>query len=97
MSRTRRLILVTGTSFGAGKTVLAAGLAQALDERGDSTCVREEGCLLATPAFARFDREIADSDPEAIETLLEASRWVAASGSAPMTAARVRSNHWEAP
>jgi hypothetical protein len=74
---TTRLVMVSGSGWGAGKSTLAAGLAGALTERGAHVRHLTEDDLLAMEAFAAFERQLGPADPDtnpADQTLLAAIR-----------------------
>lgn len=77
-----RVIMVSGASPGAGKTTLAADLARHHAQRGVGVRLWSEGELLQFPPFARFDRELGDNNPAAIDSFLAGIRALFADDSA---------------
>jgi adenylylsulfate kinase-like enzyme len=73
-----RLIIVSGVCPGAGKSTFAAALSTELTRRGIANRLLTEDQLLQTEWFGRFDRQLGDTDPDAIETLLQGARALAA-------------------
>ena len=72
-----RLIMVSGSSPGAGKTTASEALARQLTRRA-SPCRRlSEGELLRMEEFAQFDQAVGCNDPDAIDALLAAARTLA--------------------
>lgn len=75
-----RLIMVSGSSPGAGKSTLAAALARRFACQGAPCRLLSEDDLLRRDGFARFDRELGANDPHAIDALLAAARALALEG-----------------
>lgn len=68
-----RLVLVTGSCPGAGKSTHSETLVSTLVTAGVPARLHAESDLLASGLFTRFDDELFRSEPEAIETLIEAA------------------------
>src|SRR5258708_5796673 len=69
-----RLITISGVCSGAGKSTLATALSVELTRRNVASRLLTEDQLLQTEWFGRFDRQLGDADPDAIETLLQGAR-----------------------
>lgn len=71
-----RLIMVSGSSPGAGKSTASEALARQLARHGSPCRWLSEGELLRMDGFAQFDEAVGSNDPDAIEVLLAAARTV---------------------
>jgi hypothetical protein len=68
------MITVSGTCPGAGKSTLSAALAGERSRLGFANRLLTEDQLLELELFGRFDWQLGDDDPLAIETLLDSAR-----------------------
>jgi hypothetical protein len=73
-----QLITVSGICPGAGKSTLATALDAELTRHNVGSRLLTEDQLLQTEWFGRFDQQLGDDDPDAIETLLQGARLVVA-------------------